>query len=272
MSLTRVRFAGDFDGIRCPRPRSSGIVDTGGVFYAPATMAAPDGRKLMWGWIQETASQGELDIAGFAGALSIPREFELQNERLIVRPARELAALWGDPAHEVEDIWLLSGEDPAALPPVAGPCRIEVALSATDAYTVIVIEEAEGAALTIAVDGRAPRERLVILDAVQGETGETVLEAASTIAGGMTLDIYVDHTIVEIFASTGETMTLRRSGPGIAAAVRIECRMGSAHLQHARISPMQPPPGECNDLHLADQKKYRTHYARHNGGEGHANT
>ncbi len=62
-------FVGDFDSKTCRfHPRTRGILDYGSSFYAPNTMLVPDGRRLVWGWIN-----GFPDGRGWNGCLSVPR-------------------------------------------------------------------------------------------------------------------------------------------------------------------------------------------------------
>jgi beta-fructofuranosidase len=75
-------------------PTSQGTLDTGAAFYAPQA-ATTDDRVLLWGWICELRDDAEAAAAGWAGALTHPRELAVHDGRLISRPAAELAALIG---------------------------------------------------------------------------------------------------------------------------------------------------------------------------------
>lgn len=72
-------------------------LDYGLDFYAPQTMAAPDGRRILIGWMQspETGQSQPHDIKWF-GQMTIPRELSVQNGRLIQRPVQELERYRGD--------------------------------------------------------------------------------------------------------------------------------------------------------------------------------
>jgi beta-fructofuranosidase len=92
--------------------------DMGFDFYAPQTFAAPDGRRLMLGWMGLPDSPYENPTAalGWQHCLTVPRELFFDDEgRLCQRPARELEAL-------------LSGEKRTLPAGEAGraelPCRI----------------------------------------------------------------------------------------------------------------------------------------------------
>ncbi len=49
-----------------------GVLDHG-AYYAPKSFLAPDGRRILWGWIPETRPEAEFAAAGWAGAMSLPR-------------------------------------------------------------------------------------------------------------------------------------------------------------------------------------------------------
>ncbi|MDO5131587.1 MAG: glycoside hydrolase family 32 protein [Eubacteriales bacterium] len=68
-------------------------VDHGIDFYAPQTVQAPDGRRIMIGWMQNVDgfSIREPD-APWAGQMSVPRELRLRGGRLCQWPVRELDA------------------------------------------------------------------------------------------------------------------------------------------------------------------------------------
>lgn len=101
-------------------------LDRGGSLYAPQTMEAPDGRRLMVGWMRP---DGALDVQddNWCGQLSVPRELALgDNGTLRSVLARELAALRG-PARELGPLALGAEE---ALTLTDDARTAEVALSA----------------------------------------------------------------------------------------------------------------------------------------------
>jgi len=64
---------GDYDarGHRYEAKRT-GVLDHG-AYYAPKSFKAPDGRRILWGWIQETRPEAEYARAGWAGMMALPR-------------------------------------------------------------------------------------------------------------------------------------------------------------------------------------------------------
>ena len=72
---------------------SSQSVDYGIDFYAPQTMLAPDGRRILIGWMQNLASVNQhSEKEPWFGQMTIPRELAIKKGRLIQRPVRELDA------------------------------------------------------------------------------------------------------------------------------------------------------------------------------------
>jgi beta-fructofuranosidase len=79
------------------RVTAGGMVDDGPTYYAPQALVEP-GRVLLWAWAEELGrTTEELVAAGWAGALTFPRELYLDQGRLGSRPAAELLGLRREP-------------------------------------------------------------------------------------------------------------------------------------------------------------------------------
>ena len=72
-------------------------LDSGLDFYAPQSVVAPDGRRILIGWMEnwETVNRTPRRHRWF-GRMSLPREAFLREGRLCQRPVRELETLWQD--------------------------------------------------------------------------------------------------------------------------------------------------------------------------------
>lgn len=71
-------------------------VDYGLDFYAPQTLAAPDGRRIMIAWMQNwDACGGQPDASKWFGQMTIPRELVFRDGRVIQNPVRELGNYHG---------------------------------------------------------------------------------------------------------------------------------------------------------------------------------
>ena len=75
-------------------PEHHQAIDYGIDFYAPQTMQAPDGRRIMIGWMQNwdtCRNSGDEEFLWF-GQMTLPRELSIRDGRLYQQPIRELAA------------------------------------------------------------------------------------------------------------------------------------------------------------------------------------
>ena len=70
-------------------------IDYGIDFYAPQTILAPDGRRIMIGWMQnwDTCSLRMSEHPLWYGQMSLPRELSIKNGRLYQTPLRELLGM-----------------------------------------------------------------------------------------------------------------------------------------------------------------------------------
>lgn len=86
---------GDYDeATNTFQDESDQAIDYGIDFYASQTLAAPDGRRIMIGWMQnwDTCNLRDCEHAWF-GQMSLPRELSIEQGRLYQRPVRELEKL-----------------------------------------------------------------------------------------------------------------------------------------------------------------------------------
>ena len=66
-------------------------IDYGLDFYAPQTLLAPDGRRIMIAWMQNWSTVGAKPFhCRWFGQMTLPRELSVQNGRLYQVPVREL--------------------------------------------------------------------------------------------------------------------------------------------------------------------------------------
>jgi len=71
----------------------TGLLDHG-ASYAPKCMLDGKGRRIFWGWVQETRSREAIKAAGWAGAVSLPRVLTLGDDNeLQMEVASEFASL-----------------------------------------------------------------------------------------------------------------------------------------------------------------------------------
>ena len=73
-----------------------GLLDHGS-YYAMKSMVDARGRRILWGWVQETRTPAECEAAGWAGAMALPRILSLgADNQLRMEVPPEFASLRGE--------------------------------------------------------------------------------------------------------------------------------------------------------------------------------
>ena len=182
-------------------------IDYGLDFYAPQTLEAPDGRRIMIAWMQnwDTAGAKPFHCRWF-GQMTLPRELSIENGRLYQRPVRELEAYRRSPV--VHRHILISGE--ANLPGIQGR---------TLDMTVTVKPMSPGSyrwfRLHVAKDGRhdtiiryKPDESTVKIDRCRSGLPRDIVNTRSFWVsprdGEIKLRVVLDRFSVEVFVNDGE--------------------------------------------------------------------
>ncbi len=88
---------GEYDTLRHRyMPMRTGVLDQGSAFYAPKSFLAPDGRRILWGWLRETRPEAQFAAAGWSGAMGLPRVLTINKDgELEMNPAVEVETLRG---------------------------------------------------------------------------------------------------------------------------------------------------------------------------------
>lgn len=188
----------------------AGVLEPGGVFYAPAATVDASGRTLLWGWIQEELPLDLQLQLPLVGALSLPRLASVDDGRLVLRPAPELTGL------------RVGG-------PLAGPVDVSGRVVLVDAYD----PQLEVVARVSGGSGSARWTIGPVRVEVDADSGVlTVADAARAAVTGLLRDaelrIFVDGSIVEVFLSGQPGITARcyesPEGPIVAEADGLDVR------------------------------------------------
>jgi beta-fructofuranosidase len=177
-------------------------------------MQAPEGRVLMWGWLQESADPARAKRDGFAGALSLPRTVELAPDGLRTAPVAELAGAFSD--GERQGPFVLSAGERRVVGAASAGYRLRMSLTLGEGT------QAEVQLVGSPPSGDPPGERIVVraLRAPGGRSLEIVGESAGVAAvlaatplpagdGPITVEVFVDGTVVEVFPDSGTPLTTR---------------------------------------------------------------
>lgn len=153
-------FVGEFRDLKF-HVQSRGVID-GGAYYAPKSYRDNRGRRILWGWIQERRPREAQVAAGWSGVMSLARVLTLDaRDRLQMEPAGEYRKLRQNRARGGDSIEVEAVLDPAAGAEVGlavGAVRIayragEGRLTAGGSSTALVLDPGEKLSLRVFVDG-----------------------------------------------------------------------------------------------------------------------
>lgn len=185
-------FVGDFDATTCQfHPRTQGTLDYGS-FYAPNTLQLANGRRIVWGWVN-----GFPGGRGWNGCLSVPRVLRLSREgQLVEEPAPELQQLRGRSVGW-RNLDLNKGEQSLALPN-------------TNALEIQVeISRGSGGVFQLHLRSRSQNTPALAItwNASQLQVGDVTAPLPSAADKKLALDVFVDRSVVEVFADDGTCIT-----------------------------------------------------------------
>lgn len=213
------------------------LLGLGPDFYAPATVTAPDGRRLLLGWIPEDPP-AHRSSRTWAGSLTLPRVVSLDADgRLRVRLAIEVEK-FGGPSSRLPDAEVLDGRpwartfegdclelQASVIPNGASSIRIDVA---GESGTVAEIRfDPADRRLTVSRTGR-------VLVAGRHPHGSSILPPTPN--GALHLRLVLDGSVLELIADERSTATARL--PGVGGGVRtITCTTigGACRLSDLRV-------------------------------------
>jgi beta-fructofuranosidase len=196
----------------------TGILDHSGRygFYAPNTLLNdPHGRLIMWGWVTEEC-RGGLQIAGYNGALSLPRELSLGSEgNLEQRLIPEIDTLHEGEPEEINGN-LNNSRIMLKTRSRAFDMRLHTECSDDDDFYINLLETPDNTG----ADGEKTRIHYSAkTNTVTLEKGQTSLSnepfknmqqcVLSSKQKTLDMRIILDHSIIEIFVNNQETITGR---------------------------------------------------------------
>lgn len=183
-------------------------MDHGHDFYAPQSFLAPDGRRIVIGWLAMWESPLPEQQDGWAGMLSLPRELSLsEDNRLQMRPAREVEILrctwfpW--PMWALKNQQVLMVENCEAMEVIL---HWDHANSSAEQYGLSL-----GDGLRVYVDSQMQRLVLERHYPQHGLCGVRSVPLAT--ASLLKLRLFFDRSSVEVFVNDGEACLSSRIYP-----------------------------------------------------------
>jgi sucrose-6-phosphate hydrolase SacC (GH32 family) len=220
-------------------PESHGRMNwPGGACFAPETLVDDKGRRIMWAWAMDDHRYRKQQTAtGWAGTMTMPRELSLADDgTLVIKPVNEYESLRCN-ERKLEKVTVAAGSD-KVLEKVSGdclelmvdirpgsdkPCGVKVRRSCDGEEETVISYDHGKKHLRIDVAKSSLDKGIVYHTFVQNYDGKnntpkasenllvTAQEAPFELKAGepLRLRIFVDRTILEVFANDRQCMTQR---------------------------------------------------------------
>ncbi|MGA9586974.1 MAG: glycoside hydrolase family 32 protein [Terracidiphilus sp.] len=175
-------------------PMRTGVLDHG-AYYAPKSFLAPDGRRVLWGWIRETRPEAQFAAAGWSGAMALPRVLTVNREgQLEMNPAVEVEKLRG-----VEETSILKVGAP--LKQILTTLRRELHISLGDAQPKIYVR--------LLTNGKTVWELVIDTPASLVTCANITFAMPPQIKPDDAIRIFIDGSVIEVFIASRDALTSR---------------------------------------------------------------
>ena len=204
-------------------------VDYGLDFYAPQTIVAPDGRRIVIGWMQnwDTCVGGHPRGANWFGQMSLPRELDFRDGRVIQTPIRELDQLHGRRVAYTD----IPVQEEVTLQGIYGrviDMTVTVKPMAADCYSRFCMKIASGSRHYTSITYTPQTSTLRISRNHSGSMRDFVHVRECFVrdqAGELKLRVILDRFSAEIFVNDGEqVMSLTYYTPQTADGISFQCQ------------------------------------------------
>ncbi|MBX0325612.1 glycoside hydrolase family 32 protein [Halomicroarcula sp. F13] len=208
-------FSGEYnEATKRFEPEDHGVLDHG-VFYAPQSFEADDGRTLMFGWLKEDRDRAAQWDAGWSGAMSLPRVVSLSEDGT---PAfslpSELEAL-RDTHHSFSDLDISPGGKNPLADIKGDTLEIKMTVDARNVgeFGLVLRETPDGEERTVV---RCKiRHREVVVDRSQSSNSHAAADSPHSMPitldedGTFSLHLFLDRSVLELFTNDAQALTSR---------------------------------------------------------------
>ncbi len=185
-----------------------GVLDHGS-YYAAKSMVDATGRRILWGWVEETRPPAECEVAGWAGVMALPRVATLGTDNeLRMEALPELQSLRNDVQtwekarnSETVDAAL------ARMPIRDRAAEIVCTFKAGKSDCGLELRAGGQAAPLLAVKYEGTKDKPSV--SIEDKT----LPLSPNGDGVSTLNLWMDGSVIETFFDNREAMTLRCYAP-----------------------------------------------------------
>ncbi len=182
-------------------------IDYGIEFYAPQTLEAEDGRRIMIGWLANwNTLAGKPRDCRWYGQMAIPRELTIQNGRLIQKPIREIEQYRRNKV-SYQDV-LICGE--TNLHGVSGrmiDMTLKIRPATGNSYDCFRVSLAKDGEYVTTLRYK-PETSILKIDRTRSGSNADIVHTRSLMVhpknGELKLRILMDRFSIEVFANDGE--------------------------------------------------------------------
>ncbi|QGN07623.1 hypothetical protein Hrd1104_10140 [Halorhabdus sp. CBA1104] len=220
-----------------------GPVDQGNL-HAPSVLHEGDRRVAFFNVVEGRRNWQDTPTEGWAGVIGLPRDLSIEDGQLRLEPVEELRTIRRD--HRRVESVSLSPEDEWQFPEPGGrsiELHATVDLGDADQLDLGVLGSQDGSERTTISYWRG--SDALGIDTSHSSTDAAVLARPPEV-GSLVLDddelldlrVFVDTTIVEVFANGRQTLTARVYPNVESTAISLLARRGSAHLHSLDVWTM----------------------------------
>ena len=190
---------------------TQGLLDHGS-YYAMKSMVDTKGRRILWGWVEETRTPEQCLAAGWAGSMALPRVLSIgADHRLRMQVPPEFASL-----QQGTEIKERAGYVSFRFKAGASACGLELRTGAQPLFAV----HHDGKQNTVTV------------------AGET-LRLSPDSDGVSAVELWIDGSVIETFVDDREVMTARCYTPS-PKPMQVVATGDAAARKGLRVSGMAP--------------------------------
>jgi beta-fructofuranosidase len=204
---------------------TKGLLDHGS-YYAMKSMLDEKGRRILWGWVQESRGPEECKAAGWAGSMALPRVLTLgaENELRMETPP-EFASLrrhtkTAKAAPTGMVIQNRAGEAVCTFQPGDSPCTLDLRAAGEAEPLFAVKYTGSKAAPAVSIGGKT-------------------LPLHPDPRGVSTIHLWMDGSVIEVFLDSREAMTARAYAPS-AGDIQVAWTGAPSALESLSVSAIAP--------------------------------
>lgn len=209
-----IYMGGQFDG-RTFRPTTRDFVDHGMSFYAPQSFTDAHGRRIMIGWCQEQRHESACRADGWQGVMTLPRVLALDDAGVMTYTvAPEVSAL--EKATYTHGRNLSPAHAQLSLAHVAGDTLVihaNITARGQSRITFVLRRDPQSGEQTTITWDRTQNQLIMSMaqSSLNQNTSTDTYTATLHASVGDTLDlhIYVDRSLIEVYAGTYTVCSLR---------------------------------------------------------------